>query len=416
MEKIIHPGRLSGRTTPPCSKSYAQRALAASLLAEGGSVLHNIECCDDTLAAMRCIETLGATVRHLGGDTFAIDGGLQPRSDTLRTGESGLATRLFTPLAALVGQPMQIVGEGSLLRRPMGPMIDTLRRLGVRIDDCGGRLPLTVCGPLQGGETTIDGSISSQFITGLLLALPLARQDTVLHVSEPVSVPYLDITLDTAARFGIRIDQRDYEEFYIKGAQRYQPTEFAIEGDWSAAAMLLVAGAVAGEVTVDQLQMLSKQADTAICTALVRAGASVISEPDAVTAAARPLRAFEFDATHCPDLFPALAVLAACAEGTSRLRGTVRLTHKESDRAVVLREEFAKLGIEIDLSEENTMLVRGGAIRGGVTEAHGDHRIAMALAVAALRADSPVTIAGAECVAKSYPTFFETLAQLRQKP
>lgn len=409
----IRPGRIGGRVVPPCSKSYAQRALAASLLAGGRSVLSNIELCDDTRAAMRCIGVLGAAVEQLGEDTFAIDGGFRPQHDTLHTGESGLATRLFTPIAALAGRPVRIVGEGSLLHRPMGPMIETLRSLGVRIDARDGRLPLTVCGPLQGGETTIDGSLSSQFITGLLLALPLAQQDTVLQVTKPVSLPYLDITLDTAERFGIEIDHRNYEEFYIRGAQRYEPASFTIEGDWSAAAMLLVAGAVAGEVTVEQVRMLSKQADTAICTALVRAGASVISEADSVTAAARELHAFEFDATHCPDLFPALAVLAACAEGTSTLRGTSRLTHKESNRALVLQEEFARLGIEIDLSEHDTMRIRGGAIRGGDVASHGDHRIAMALAVAGLRADGTVRIEHPECVAKSYPSFFETLDELR---
>lgn len=412
METVIHPGRIGGRVTPPCSKSYAQRALAASLLAEGRSVLSNIELCDDTRAAMRCIETLGATLTQLSDDTFAIEGGIRPQSGTLRTGESGLATRLFTPIAALAGVPVQIVGEGSLLRRPMGPIVETLRALGVRIETNDGRLPLTVCGPVQGGETQIDGSISSQFITGLLLALPLAEQDTVLHVQDPVSIPYLDITLDTAERFGIEIHHRNYEEFYIRAGQRYQPAELAIEGDWSAAAMLLVAGAVAGKVTVDAVRMLSKQADTAICTALVRAGASVISEPGSVTAQARPLHAFEFDATHCPDLFPALAVLAACAEGTTLLRGTSRLVHKESNRAAAIRDEFAKLGIEVDLSEADTMRICGGTIRGGAVEGHNDHRIAMAMAVAALRAEGPVTIAGAECVAKSYPTFFRDLEAL----
>lgn len=427
MEKILTSGRIGGRVSPPCSKSYAQRALAASLLAEERSVLHNLEFCDDTLSAIRCIETLGAHVARIGADTLAIDGGwhpadapdglttgaLRPTGDTLHTGESGLSTRLFTPIASLAGHPLRIVGEGSLLHRPMQPMIATLRNLGVRVDDTDGRLPLTVCGPLQGGETTIDGSLSSQFVTGLLLALPLARKDTVLHVAEPVSTPYLDMTLDTAARFGIEIDHRDYEEFYIKGQQCYRPVEIAIEGDWSAAAMLLVAGAVAGEVTVNNIRPLSKQADTAICTALVRAGASVIHEADSVTVGARPLQAFEFDATQCPDLFPALAALAASAEGTSVLKGTSRLLHKECDRAEAIREEYGKLGIEVDLSEPDTMRIRGGAIRGSRVDSHGDHRMAMSLAVASLRAEGETIIAGAECVAKSYPTFFDELEKLK---
>lgn len=177
--------------------------------------------------------------------------------------------------------------------------------------------------------------------------------------------------------------------------------------------MLLVAGATAGEVTVTNVPMLSKQADTAVCTALVRAGAAVINDAHSVTAVHRPLRAFEFDATHCPDLFPALAALAAAAEGVSILHGTSRLRHKESDRAEAIREEYGRLGIEVDLPDEDVMTIRGGVIRGGRVHSHGDHRMAMSLAVAALRAEGVVTIEDAECVAKSYPEFFEDLESIR---
>ena len=271
MDKTVPPGRVKGTLTPPCSKSYAQRALAAALLSEEVSVLRNIEFCDDTRSALQCIETLGARVRRVDPTSLSIEGGLSPKGCVLNVGESGLSTRLFTPVASLCPTPVTIEGRGSLLRRPMQMMFEPLRRLGVRVRDNGGFLPIEVCGPIQGGEAEVDGSVSSQFITGLLLALPLARRDTSLHVRGAVSTPYLDMTLDTAARFGIEISQRDYEEFYIPGRQRYRSTYFSIEGDWSAAAMLLVAGATAGEVTVRNVSMLSKQADTAICTALVRA-------------------------------------------------------------------------------------------------------------------------------------------------
>lgn len=184
--------------------------------------------------------------------------------------------------------PVTIEGQGTLLRRPMHMMIDPLRRLGVRVRDNDGYLPFEVRGPIRGGEIDVDGSVSSQFITGLLLALPLSQHDTTLHVRSAVSTPYLDMTVDTAARFGVEICHNDYKEFYIEGGQRYRPAFFSIEGDWSAAAMLLVAGAVAGEVTVKNVSMLSKQADTAICTALVRAGAAVINDEDSVTASHRP--------------------------------------------------------------------------------------------------------------------------------
>ena len=414
MDKTVPLGRVKGTLTPPCSKSYAQRALAAALLTEEPVVLRNLEFCDDTRSAMRCIETLGATIEQVDPTTLSIKGGLHPRGNRLDVGESGLSTRLFTPIAALCPTPVTIVGRGTLLSRPMTMMLDPLRHLGVTIRDNGGFLPIEVCGPMRGGEVEVDGSVSSQFITGLLLALPRAGHDTTLHVHDAVSTPYLDMTLDTAQRFGIEICQRDYEEFYIPGNQRYGTTYFSIEGDWSAAAMLLVAGATAGEITVRNVSMLSKQADTAICTALVRAGAAVINETDSVTAVHRPLHAFEFDATNCPDLFPALAALAAAAEGVSVIRGTSRLEYKECNRAEAICEEYGKLGIEVDLSEEDVMKIRGGAIHGARTRSHGDHRMAMSLAVAALRSDGAVTIEGAESVAKSYPRFFEDLEHVRE--
>ena len=413
MDKTVPLGRVKGTLTPPCSKSYAQRALAASLLCGETSVLRNLEFCDDTRSALRCIETLGARVKHVDASTLSIEGGLHPRGKVLHVGESGLATRLFTPIASLCGMPVTIEGQGTLLRRPMHMMIEPLRRLGVQVRDNDGYLPFEVCGPIRGGEIDVDGSVSSQFITGLLLALPLSQHDTTLHVRSAVSTPYLDMTVDTAARFGVEICHNDYKEFYIEGGQRYRPAFFSIEGDWSAAAMLLVAGAVAGEVTVKNVSMLSKQADTAICTALVRAGAAVINDEDSVTASHRPLRAFEFDTTHCPDLFPALAALAAAAQGESVIRGTSRLEHKECNRADAIREEYAKAGIEVDTSQEDIMRIRGGRIRQARVQSHGDHRMAMSMAVAGLLCDGEMTIEGAECVAKSYPGFFEDLEKIR---
>ena len=411
MDKTISLGSVKGIITPPSSKSYAQRAIALALMAKGRTTLRNIEFCKDTRSALSCIEALGAKVTFVDDSTIVIDGGLNPISDTLFVGESGLATRLFTPIASLNTTPICIKGEGTLLYRPMEMMIEPLRQLGVTIRDGGGFLPIEVQGPIHGGEVEVDGSVSSQFITGLLLALPLAQEDTVLHVSSPVSTPYIDMTIDTAARFGVDImhNTDDYTEFFIKGNQAYTPADIAIEGDWSGASTILVAGAIAGEVTVKNISTLSKQADTAICRALERAGAGIIIEHDSITVSKRDLQAFEFDATNCPDLFPALAALAAAAEGVSIIRGTERLRHKESDRAETIRHEYEKLGIKVDISEKDIMKIEGGKIMPATTFSHNDHRIAMSLAVSALRCDGEVTIENAECVEKSYPTFFEDL-------
>ena len=405
---------MQGSVQPPCSKSYAQRALAVALLANGKSVLRNMDFCNDTLSALNCIKMLGAKAERTDEHTIVVEGGVKPQGNLLSVGEAGLSARLFTPIAALCSEPIVISGEGTLLYRPMDMMIQPLRALGVDVRDGGGRLPIEVCGPMRGGEITVDGSVSSQFITGLLLALPLAEQDTVINVSKAVSKPYLDMTIDIASHFGVAIEHNDYEQFYIAGGQSYAPTTYSIEGDWSAAAMLLVAGAVAGEVTVGNISMLSKQADVAVCRALVAAGAELTSEHDTITAAHRPLHGFEFDATHCPDLFPALATLAAAAEGESTIIGTHRLEHKESNRAEAIAREFGRLGIEVDLSTDNVMKIRGGKIVGGVeVDSHGDHRMAMTLAVAGLISERGVTITGAECVAKSYPNFFEDIERLR---
>lgn len=414
MDKSVSAGPIKGIVIPPSSKSYAQRAIALSLLAEGTTTLRNIEFCKDTLSALSCVKALGAQVEFIDDSTIRIKGGLSPLSNTLHVGESGLATRLFTPIAALSSVPIRIEGEGTLLHRPMQMMIEPLRTLGVQLKDGGGYLPFEVQGPIKGGKVRVDGSISSQFITGLLLALPLAEQDTTLYVDSAVSTPYLDMTIDTARRFGVEIlhNQGDYSEFFIEGGQHYSPTDIAIEGDWSGASTLMVAGAIAGKVSIKNLSTLSRQADTVICQALERAGAGLIIEDDTITVTRRPLRAFNFDATHCPDLFPALVALAAAADGQSTIIGTERLRHKESDRAETLREEYEKLGIEVDLSEDNIMKVRGGDIQPAAVHSHDDHRIAMSLAVSALRCGDAITIRNAECVEKSYPSFFEDLESL----
>lgn len=408
--------RLHGEVTPPCSKSYAQRALAAALLASGRTTLRGIELCRDTRSAIDTIEKLGARVEIKDDNTLVIDGGLRPQVNRLNVGESGLAARLFTPIAALGGESMTIDGEGTLKHRPMAMMVTPLRDLGVEVRDGGGRLPIEVKGPIAGGRIVVDGSISSQFITGLLIALPMAKSDTTVEVHNAVSTPYIDMTLDTLERFGVEImhNEGDYTEFYIEGNQEYKPVDYTIESDWSAAAFIMVAAAIAGDVTIRNISTLSRQADTLVCRALERAGASIIIEEGAITVSHRSLEAFTFDATNSPDLFPALVALAAAAEGVSTIYGIERLRGKESDRGEVLREEYKKLGIEIELDyEENVMRIVGGKPHAAEVDSHDDHRIAMSLAITALRIDEEVPIRNRECVAKSYPSFFEDLEMLK---
>lgn len=412
MKTTIHKGRIAGSVTAPASKSYAQRAVAAALLAGGETTLTHLDLCNDTRAALDVARRLGASVSH-EGTTYTIRGGLNPVSTKLNIGESGLATRLFTPVASLCHMPITINGEGSILRRPVEMMEEPLQALGVEVISNGGYLPISVKGPMRGGEIHVDGSLSSQFITGLLMALPLSPNDTVLHVENLKSRPYVDMTIDLAARFGVAIEHNSYEQFYIAGGQHYAPCTYNIEGDWSGASCLLVAGATAGSITVRNLNHISLQADLAIIEALARAGAEIITTNSSVTVHGGPLQAFEFDATDCPDLFPALAALAASCEGTSVVTGTQRLTYKESNRAETIAEVFGRLGIGVDLSEENTMRITGGPISSAVVDSHNDHRIAMAAAVAALSSDDSVVIEGADAADKSYPNFWNDLDTLR---
>lgn len=411
MEVKLCRSQVGGTISAPASKSYAQRAVAAALLAHGTSTLTGMELSDDTRAALSVAEALGATVSS-DGDTYTIDGGLSPRSNMIDIGESGLSTRLFTPIAALCDRPLTITGHGSILKRPVSMMEQPLRDLGAEVGSTGGFLPVTVRGPLLGGTIEADGSLSSQFITGLLTALPLAKRDTVLEVASLNSKPYIDMTLEVLEQFGIEIMNDSYRRFTIRGCQTYHPAHYHIEGDWSGASTLLVAGAMAGEITINNLNPRSRQADKAILDALMAAGASVSIAADSVTVRRAPLRAFMFDATHCPDLFPALVALAACCDGETALAGTMRLQHKESDRAATLAAEFGKMGIEVDISQTNIMRVRGGQATGAAVDSHNDHRIAMATAVAALTANGTTTISRAEAVNKSYPDFWEVMKEI----
>ncbi|MFI3330217.1 MAG: 3-phosphoshikimate 1-carboxyvinyltransferase [Rikenellaceae bacterium] len=402
----------SGELTPPSSKSYAQRAVAAALLSSGVSTLSSMELCNDTKASLEVAEKLGAKIEKISNSEFKIQGGLAPLSSTLNIGESGLSTRLFTPVASLCNNPITVTGHGSILTRPMTMMITPLEELGVKIESNEGFLPFTVSGPIKGGMCHVDGSASSQLLTGLLTALPLAENDTTLKVNKLTSIPYIDMTIDVLKSFGVKIEHNDYEEFFIKGEQEYVARDYKIEGDWSGASCILVAGAIAGDITLYNMNPLSLQADVAIVDALVKAGAEVSSTPDSIRVTKRELHAFEFDATQCPDLFPALAALAASCKGTTVLKGTKRLTHKESNRAQAIASEYIKMGIEVDISQENIMKITGGKIRGCEIDSHNDHRIAMATAVSALVSEGEMEIHGGECVNKSYPLFWEDLKKI----
>ncbi len=337
---------------------------------------------------------------------------------TVNCGESGLGLRMFAPIIALSGQTVKVNGEGSLLSRPMDFFDEIFPQLGIRVVSNKGKLPLEIQGPLKPRDIAIDGSLSSQFLTGLLLAYVAAgAKDVTIRVHNLKSKPYIDLTLDVMKHFGWSVENRNYEEFYFSGGPDSRGgngvLEYTVEGDWSGGAFLLVAGAIAGPIIVRGLDAGSTQADKAILRALSDSGASLTMSDHAIgIGPATGLKAFTFDATDCPDLFPPLVALAAQAEGTTVIAGVSRLAHKESNRGLTLQEEFGKMGLSIDLVGDK-MLIRGGqGMHGAIVHSRHDHRIAMACAVAALKAEGEVTIEAADAIDKSYPDFYRHLQEL----
>lgn len=418
MKATVSAATINGTLVAPASKSAMQRACAAALLANTKVILHNPGISNDDAAALNIIQQLGAQVQK-EEETFVIESnGVQPIGHTLDCGESGLSIRMFTSIAALSHQPITITGHGSLQSRPMDFFNEVLPQLGVECISEGGKLPLQIKGPLQPKNITVDGSLSSQFLTGLLLAYSAASaQDVTITVDNLASKPYIDLTLEVIKSFGLKEPvNNNYKTFHFpfnhKADTKKQLIDFTVEGDWSGGAFLLVAGAVAGNIIVKGLDVFSAQADKAILQALAQTGAVMSVSEHSISVGKSSLQPFHFNATDCPDLFPPLVALAAYCNGTSVIEGVHRLAHKESNRALTLQQEFAKLGVDVKLQDDLMIIYGGEGVKGATVSSHNDHRIAMACAVAALKGDGDVLIEGAASVNKSYPQFWQHLQQL----
>ena len=460
----------------PCSKSFAQRAIIAAALSEGVSVLRGYSPCGDNESAIAVARALGAEVTvglsyasgnvAKDGSALTIKGiGAKRNSlklNTLHTGESGLLTRMMIPLLSVLNDgDIRVTGEKTLTGRPLKGAPEIMSAFGVRLVQAGERasfsagsaasmadsaaevfVPLDINGSLNAGKASISGVSGSQIISGLLMALPLLDEDTVIELNNPKSIPYLFITMDVMKAFGVKVwcdmeggeefaESKDWSDctsitFHIKGGQAYKAADMDIEGDWSSAANFLVAGAVFGRVELTGLDTKSLQADLSIMDILMEAGASLSQlgddDPKGLIHVQRaPLSAFEVDAANCPDLFPIVAVLAAFCEGTSRIAGVGRLANKESDRGKAILEMLTKMGVNAKIAGDK-LIVDGHSLarralthtllRGGSYTSHHDHRMVMALRVAAIGADSPIEIDDTQCVAKSFPTFGELFGKL----
>lgn len=449
MSSALYGGRrfIDASLTIPSSKSFAQRAIIAAALASGVSRLSGYSACGDNESAISVARSLGAEVREEGScleiKGIAAEPGCM-EINSLHTGESGLLTRLMIPLLPVLStSPVRITGDRTLLGRSMKGAGEMMSCFGISLesesDDC--RIPLTVTGPVRTGQTEISGKHGSQLISGLLMSLPLAGKYSKITVKDPKSIPYMFITLDVMKKFGVKAGSEmqggnDFMEsggdwslcdeiiFKIRPGQRYKAADFAIEGDWSSAANFLVAGAVFGKVTLEGLDTTSLQADLSVMDILMEAGASLSQtggNTGPVTVQRAPLTAFTVDASNCPDLFPIISVLAAFCQGTSRISGVGRLAHKESDRGKAILDMLHRMGVEartdgdvleIEGHSLTSRLLEGRLLKGGRYTSCHDHRMVMALKVAELGADGPVVIDDTECVAKSFPTFFELFGKL----
>ena len=417
MKRSVLPSSVEGIVKAPASKSMMIRAVAAATLADGVSTLRNPSDCRDAIAAIEISKSIGAKVDSQD-ELVKIEGTggkIRLVNDIINCKESGLCIRLFTPVISLGDKETLVTGEGSLLRRPVGMMKEALRRMGVDFEDNEGKLPIRLKGPLRAGKVNVDGSTSSQFVSGLLFALPLVDGKSEIEVINLKSKPYIDMTLSALSDFGVNVKNDGYRVFYVEGTQEYKAQEYYVEGDWSGASFLLVAGAIAGRVRVTGLKVDSLQADRAVINVLHMAGAVVKEGKNYVEASYGTLRGFDFDATECPDLFPPLVALASCCKGRSKIEGVHRLVYKESNRAEALLEEFRKMGVRLSVENDYIVVDGEGQPEGGRVSSHNDHRIAMACAVAGLASKDGVVISGAEAVEKSYPTFFEDIKKLGAK-
>ena len=439
----------------PCSKSFAQRAILAAALAEGTSHLSGYSPCGDNESALAVARSLGATVLPVedAAGTLTITGiGATAGSMDLKevhVGESGLLTRLMIPIVAVLGKgPVRITGEKTLPGRPLKGAADMMASFGVLLSSDNARsnafndvfVPLTVKNNLVPGKAEISGKDGSQLISGLLTALPLTGKNSTLYVEDPKSIPYMFITVDVLGKFGIRIQSemegddiflqtQDWGHcsqitFKVKGNQQIKAADLAIEGDWSAAANFLVAGAIFGSLDLDGLDTASLQADLSIMDILTEAGASLsrLDEEKTLHVQRAPLNAFHFDLNQCPDLFPIVAVLAAFCQGESRLAGVNRLAGKESDRGKAVADMLTQMGVKNRIEDDEMIicgrslqqrLLTGTLLRGGSYTSLHDHRMVMALKVVALGADSPITIDDEACVAKSFPSFHEIFNKIK---
>ena len=391
---ILENSNLCGTVTMPPSKSAAHRALACSFLA-GGSSVEPIIASKDMRAMQQAISAL------------------QNGSDTVDCIESGNTLRFMLPVAAALGRNVTFIGSGRLPERPIGDYLRLFPEHGVKcVSD--GKLPVTIEGKLTGGRYEIAGNISSQYITGLLLALPILDEDSEIVLTTKLeSKPYVDLTIKVLSDFGVAVEETEYG-YFVKGKQKYIQRDYVVESDWSQAAFFLAAGAIGGDVTLKGLRADSAQGDKEIVDIIRRFGADIEINENGIRCRKSALHGTEIDVTDIPDTVPAIAVTAAFAEGKTVITGAERLRYKESDRIESVVTNLKKMGVQVEETRDG-MNITGSAVHGAQLDGYNDHRIVMAFSIAALFASDETEITQADSVNKTYPAFFEDYNKLGGK-
>lgn len=425
---IIEPKKLSGIVNVPPSKSLSHRGIICAGLSEDVSVVENLIYSDDIITTIEAMKQFGMQVlgEEKVGERYRLT--LQNKqmtnlkannykviseASTIHCSESGTTIRFLMPFFTLSSAPMTFTGKGRLGERPYETFYKILRQQDIPYQTTNGLLPVTIEGTLMPGVFQMAGNVSSQFISGLLLVLPLLSEDSTIELTTPLeSKGYVDLTLDTSQKFGVNVEMPDAQTFSIKGNQAYRGSEYAVEGDYSQAAFWLVAGSLGNNVELKGMQKTSLQGDHAILEIVERIGGKIIWGQDNVKAIQSDLSTVTVDASQCPDLVPILTVLLSMGSGTSEIINAGRLRIKESDRLKAICTELNKMGGEVEELEEGLRINGVKGFKGAKVDSWNDHRIAMALAIAATLADGPVEITGFEAVKKSYPMFWEDYEKL----
>jgi 3-phosphoshikimate 1-carboxyvinyltransferase len=413
MTITVSPSSFNGEIRANPSKSIMQRVVAISTLTEMPVNIYNPDKSEDSQAALKIAEAMGCNI-IIENDCIKIHKNSPLKNQSWNAGESGLSARIYSSIAGLYDQDIRITGKGTLLRRSMKSLIDVLTNVGLKVEHSDFHLPIVIRGKINNFRPELDAADGSQVLTGLIIALTQAENDSFIKVYNLNSRPYIDVTLCMLKAFGADISHDDYSKFTIPGNQNLHGLKLKIEGDWSGAAFHIVGASISGKAVINGLNPSSSQGDRAILEVLSNAGVKITKKHNKIIVIRDKLEPFFFDATDTPDLFPPLAVLAVYCSGISKIKGISRLENKESNRFLSLKNEFEKLGIHIDKEDDN-MIIHPGIPESGVVNSHNDHRIAMALATLGLNAKGDITIQNAECISKSYPEYFNDYEKLGGK-